>query len=317
MSFSQQVKKEVAAQQWPADCCTSAACYGIACFAKYFDARGVVLHTEQAYIANWALALYEKAGVRGAITQRGGRSVSYEFAVKDPFEAEKVLALFSHSEGETALHIRPENLVCNRCFSAFTAAAFLCGGVVVNPEKGYLLEFVSPRYTMMRDFEAILAQRGFVPKYAQRKGYNVLYYKASEQIEDLLTTMGASRSALEIMNLKVYKDFRNRANRITNCETANINKIVAANRRVLEAIQFLAEKGALDSLPLPLQQAAALRMNNPDLSLADLAQLSNEPVSKSGLSHRYHKLTSLAERLAGQMKEQKVEHKPLAPASKP
>lgn len=297
MSFSQQVKKEIAAREITAPCCVTAACYGVACFGKYFDARGVVLHTERAYIANWAKDMYEKAGVQGRVTRRGKKSDSYEFAVKDPYEVEKLLALFSHSGDETALHLRRENLECDRCFAAFTAAAFLCGGVVVNPEKGYLLEFVSPRYSMMRDFEALLQDKGFAPGRANRKGYNVLYFKASEQIEDLLTTMGASQSALEIMNLKVYKDFRNRANRITNCETANIDKIIDANRRVLEAINLLTDRGMLDTLPQPLQAAAALRVQNPASSLAELVEVSDEPVSKSGLSHRYRKIMDAASRV--------------------
>ena len=297
MSFSQQVKREIVTREITGMCCITAACYGVACFGKYFDTRGIVLHTERAYIANWAKDMFEKAGIRGQVSTRGGKRSSYEFAVKDAYEVEKMLALFSHSGDETALHIRKENFECDRCFSAFSAAAFLCGGVVINPEKGYLLEFVSPRFSMMRDFEALLQEYGFAPGRTSRKGYNVLYFKASEQIEDLLTTMGASQSALEIMNLKVYKDFRNRANRITNCETANIDKIVAANGRVLMAIRRLKEAGILETLPEVLQDAAVLRTKHPDRSLADLVEMSGEAVSKSGLSHRYRKIIEIADRL--------------------
>ena len=74
-----------------------------------------------------------------------------------------------------------------------------------------------------------------------RKGAHVVYFKASEQIEDLLTFMGAQNAALEIMNLKVFKDFRNKANRITNCETANIDKTVAASS--LSLIHIYVGKG--------------------------------------------------------------------------
>ncbi|MFQ9681017.1 MAG: DNA-binding protein WhiA [Ruthenibacterium lactatiformans] len=81
----------------------------------------------------------------------------------------------------------------------------------------------------------------------------MLYLKASEQIEDLLTFMGASGAALEIMNLKVYKDFRNKANRITNCETANIDKTVSASGQTLEAIAYLKKRGAFETLPAPLR----------------------------------------------------------------
>ena len=80
------------------------------------------------------------------------------------------------------------------------------------------------------------------PRHTRRKGSNVLYLKASEQIEDLLTFMGASGAALEIMHMKVYKDFRNKANRITNCETANITKTVTAAARQVDDILFLQQK---------------------------------------------------------------------------
>ena len=77
--------------------------------------------------------------------------------------------------------------------SAFVAAAFLCCGTITNPQREYNLEFLSVRYNLILDFEALLMGHGFAPKHTRRKGSNVLYLKASEQIEDLLTFMGASR----------------------------------------------------------------------------------------------------------------------------
>lgn len=126
-----------------------------------------------------------------------------------------MLALFGHTGEEPSLRINSRNFTCEHCVSAFVAAAFLCCGTITNPQREYNLEFLSVRYNLILDFEALLLGHGFAPKHTRRKGSNVLYLKASEQIEDLLTFMGASGAALEIMNLKVYKDFRNKANRIT------------------------------------------------------------------------------------------------------
>lgn len=290
ISFTQQVKKEITKNMPGGPCCSAAACYGIACFGKYFDARGVVLHTEQAYIAQWAKAVYAEAGVRGKVYVRGEAATRYEFAVKDPYEVEKLLVMLNHTGDETSLRLCMENFNCSGCFAAFVAAAFVCSGVVLNPERGYMLEFVSPRYGMMQDFAALLLENGFAAGSAKRNGANVLYFKASEQIEDLLTIMGAQMCALEIMNQKVYRDHRNRANRITNCETANIDKTIAANRQVLDAIKHLEKEGVLETMPQPLQDAAALRKANPAFSLAELAEISKDGVSKSGLSHRFRKI---------------------------
>ena len=80
----------------------------------------------------------------------------------------------------------------------------------------------------LEQFAQVLAERGLAPKLSRRRGKTVLYYKESEQIEDLLTLIGAPKSSLELMEVKIVKEVRNRVNRKTNCETANITKTVEA-----------------------------------------------------------------------------------------
>lgn len=298
MSFSLTVKKEILSRELPKDCCAVAAAYAVACFGKYFDEKGVVLHTEQSAIAQYVKRLYARVGLQGKVYVKGKEeSRLYEFAVKEPAEVDKLLALFGHTGRETTLRINSKNLLCDHCINSFVSTAFLCSGTITNPAREYNLEFLTSRYNLAQDFSALLKGHGFLPKYVRRKGANVVYFKASEQIEDLLTFMGAQSAALEIMNLKVFKDFRNKANRITNCETANIDKTVEASAETLRAIRFLREQNALDTMPQPLRQAAVLREENPDLSLKELAALFEPPLSKSGLSHRMKKLEQLASRL--------------------
>ena len=100
------------------------------------------------------------------------------------------------------------------------------------------------------------------------------------------------------MHMKVYKDFRNKANRITNCETANIDKTVSANGTTLFAIEFLKKHNALDTLSQQLRIAAEIRCAYPDLSLKDLALQFEPPLSKSGLSHRLKKIEQIANSMA-------------------
>ena len=135
-----------------------------------------------------------------------------------------------------------------------------------------------------------MLEMGFSPKEAQRKGDYLLYFKKSEHIEDLLTTIGAPVSAMEIMSAKIEKDMKNSINRKVNCDSANADKVVEAAAKQLEAIKRIDRLYGLDSLPDKLQQAALLRYANPEASLADLATLSYPPVSKSCLSHRLKKL---------------------------
>ena len=168
--------------------------------------------------------------------------------------------------------------------------AFLAGGSVTDPEKRYHLELATTHYSVSREAYSVLLEMGFSPKEAERKGNRLLYFKKSEHIEDFLTTIGAPISAMDVMSAKIEKDMKNSINRKVNCDSANADKVVAAAAEQMEAIRRIDRLYGLDSLPEKLQEAALLRFANPEASLADLAQLSYPPVSKSCLSHRLKKL---------------------------
>lgn len=298
MSFSQDVKNEIVQKKITRECCALAASYGIACFGRYFDSKGLVLHTELLGVAQYAKRLFGICGVHGAIiTKERPSGPLYEFKVDDPQEVDKMLKLFHCEEEQVSRHIDPRLIRCGHCFSAFVASAFLCCGTMTDPSKEYNLEFLCPRYNLAKDLEGILAEHEFTPRRTVRKGVNVIYVKASEQVADLLTFMGAGGAAMQIMDHKMFKELRNKTNRLNNCEMANIDKVVTANVAARRAIEYLQQKGDFDALPAPLRQAAQLRLDWPDLSLAQLVQKSPEPISKSGLSHRLKKLEQLADEL--------------------
>lgn len=298
MSFSQDVKNEIVQKKITRECCALAASYGIACFGRYFDSKGLVLHTELFCVAQYAKRLFGICGVHGAIiTKERPSGPLYEFKVDDSQEVDKMLKLFHCEEEQVSRHIDPRLIRCGHCFSAFVASAFLCCGTMTDPSKEYNLEFLCPRYNLAKDLEGILAEHEFTPRRTVRKGVNVIYVKASEQVADLLTFMGAGGAAMQIMDHKMFKELRNKTNRLNNCEMANIDKVVTANVAARKAIEYLQQKGDFDALPAPLRQAAQLRLDWPDLSLAQLVQKSPEPISKSGLSHRLKKLEQLADEL--------------------
>ena len=264
-------------------CCTQAAAYAAACFGKYFDDRGVVLQTEQEGAAALVRKLYERCGIAGTVTEKQRPSGPvYEFAVKDPAEVGKMLALFGHTGREPSLRINPDCFACQNCVSYFLSTAFLCCGTATDPEKGYTIEFSSQRYHVSRQLEALLSEHHFRPHRTQRKGVNVVYIKASDQIENLLAFMGAGGAAMRVMEQRMYNDMRNRTNRLSNCETANLGKSVQAAVQVQLAIRTLRDAGALDTLPDQLRETARLRMEYPDLPLARLAEKFDPPVSKAG-----------------------------------
>ncbi len=298
MSFSQDVKNEILRRRVTKPCCNVAAAYAVACFGKYFDDRGVVLQTENEGVAAFAQKAYRRCGVQGEVLRKERPTGPvFEFSVKQAEEVAKMLALFGHTGKETALRIRAEHFKCQKCSQVFIATAFLCCGTMTDPEKSYNLEFLSTRHALSQQLEAMLAEHDFHPHRALRKGANTVYIKAADHIEDLLTFMGAGGAAMRIMDQRLYNEMRNKTNRLSNCETANLGKSVQAAVQVQLAITRLRDAGALAALPEPLRQTARLRMQYPDLPLAKLAQKLDPPVSKAGLSHRFKKIQEAARRL--------------------
>ena len=102
---------------------------------------------------------------------------------------------------------------------------------------------------------------------------------------------------LEFENVRIVKEMRNNVNRVVNCETANLNKVVQAAVQQLESIRYIEKHLGLGKLPLTLRETTELRLNHPDASLNELADLSEGKIGKSGINHRLKKIQHLAEEL--------------------
>ena len=170
----------------------------------------------------------------------------------------------------------------------------MAGGSVTDPEKRYHLELATSHLRVSREVKHLMEEVGFAPKCVTRAGSHVLYFKQSDQIEDFLTTLGAPVCAMGIMEAKVEKDLRNGVNRRVNCDSANLDKAVDAALEQVEAIGRYARTRGLDALPDKLRATAELRLSHPELTLSQLAALSDPPVTKSCLNHRLRKLMELA-----------------------
>ena len=144
------------------------------------------------------------------------------------------------------------------------------------------------------DLEALLRDMGYEPKNVQRQGNGVTYFKQSDHIEELLTRIGAPAAAMEVMAAKVEKEMRNTVNRRVNCDAANVDKAVAASREQVEALTRLTDAGIVATLPVKLQEVAVARLLQPELSLSELAETFDPPLTKSCLNHRMRKLMELA-----------------------
>ena len=197
---------------------------------------------------------------------------------------------------EKLKNIQRRRLMCDKCGVAFMTGLFIKNGTVSDPTKEYQLEFKISDEDKAAKLLAGFYRMGFEFKIVQRRKNFVVYTRNSETIEDFLATIGAQSTCLEIMSNKVVKDIRNKNNRITNCETANIAKSSKASSEHLDAINLLIRNGNLELLSEDLQAVAYLKLDNPELSLSALAEIADPPLTKSSLNRRLKKLCELAKK---------------------
>lgn len=289
-TFAQKVKTELCQPRVERKCCAVAEAYGVLLYAHSFSAKQIRITTASDEFAARLPHLMRRAFGIDFDEPESARGVKHCFRVEDPAKLRAVFDVVGNDMKSPSLHINFGVIEEPCCKASFIRGAFLAGGSVTDPAKRYHLELATTHLSVSRETYSVLLEMGFSPKEAQRKGDYLLYFKKSEHIEDLLTTIGAPVSAMDIMSAKVEKDMKNSINRKVNCDSANADKVVEAAAKQLEAIKRIDKLYGLDSLPDKLQQAALLRYVNPEASLADLATLSYPPVSKSCLSHRLKKL---------------------------
>lgn len=299
MSFSSEAKKEIAAELPDKLCCRTAQIYGMLECAHAFSGEEISLLTEQEEVADLYDRLISRicSVPRPQRTTLRRRATLWQSSIPDPNLRAKVLEHFGHSGKEISLRLNRANLDCDACARAYLRGAFLVCGAVTDPERDYHLEFAVPRYHLSRDLLALFREVNFPAKAVTRGGNYVVYIKGSEAIEDCLTYLGATRASLEMMGVKMVKSIRNDTNRRINCESANIDKTVQAAGNQVDAVRKIEAVCGLSALPEDLQAVARLRLENPDLSLRDLGELMDPPLSRSGVNHRLQRILKFAEDL--------------------
>ena len=296
MSFSANVKSELCRPEVEKGCCALAEAMGALLYANTFSADAIRIVTESRDLGLRLPRLFRKGlGVSFDLLPEEGGSGKLTYTITD---REKIRQVFSacgfSAETSVSLHVNFALLEKDCCRRAFLRGAFLAGGSVTDPEKRYHLELSTTHWKVSRETGTLLLEMELPAKETERKGSSVLYYKQSEAIEDFLTVIGAPVSAMAVMEAKIEKDWRNEANRKTNCDSANVDKAVAASQEQLAAIRKLEERAVLETLPEKLQQTATLRREHPEMTLSELAELHEPPISKSAVNHRMRKLLSLA-----------------------
>lgn len=298
LSFSAAAKAEICRNVPTRHCCALAECFGILLFCNSFHAGNIRIITESREFANLLPKLFKKAFQMDFDVQpEPDTKGKLNFQITDPDKISDIMEWYGFNPEDTlSMHINLAVIEEECCKAAFLRGAFLAGGSVTDPGKGYHMELNTTHQSVAREgFSLIQEAVGFAPKTAARGGGQVLYLKQSDLISDYLTYLGAHVAAMGIMEAKLEKELNNNVNRRCNCDDANISKVVEAAQEQLNAIKILHERSMIEQLPAKLKQAAIARVKNPEASLTELAAMMEPPITKPAMNHRLKKLLAKAQ----------------------
>ena len=297
VSFSAGAKGEVCRIFPNRDCCALAECFGILLYCNSFTTDNIKIITESREFAQILPKLFKRAfNINFDMFPSMASPGKLVFQIVDEEKIAQIMDAFGFDHQDTvSLHVNLPVVEEDCCKAAFLRGAFLAGGSVTDPEKGYHLEFTTTHQSVARETYMLIREiAGFYPKTAQRAGAQVLYLKNSDLIADFLAFLGASVAAMGIMEARLEKELNNKVNRRCNCDDANTSKVVEAAQEQITAIRILKERGQLENLPAKLKQAATARENNPESSLSELAAMMDPPITKPAMNHRLKKLMEMA-----------------------
>lgn len=291
MSFSGEVKEELAAYISPARHCQLAELAALIHFGGRLTEDGLHLrleNMENETVARKCFTLLKK-------------TYNIDNVMREEDEKKILQALHMYdSEHHIISMDTPVSsiLIKNSCCArSYLRGAFLCVGSMSDPNKSYHLEFVCNRQEQACQLCGIIQEFQIDAKIIKRKRYYVVYLKEGTGIVDLLNVMGAHLSLMNLENLRIVKEMRNSINRRVNCEAANITKTVNAASKQIEDILLIKERYGFENLPDSLRQMAEVRLENPEAALKELGEYLDPPVGKSGVNHRLRKLSEIAEHM--------------------
>ena len=301
MSFSSDVKQELAAVKPEKDCCGLSEICGLYATMGSLSllGRGKV----NVQLTSESLAVCRRAYTLLAQNLRISPQIHYVTNARfggtrkcvltlGPIHSPTLLKALHMMDDGGSLRSTTPRLPLSRlcCMKAYLRGVMLGGGTMTNPEQSYHLELPCRDSDIQASVAKCLQRMGLPIKIGVRREHTYFYLKQSDQVVAFLTVIGAHTSVMQIEDLRVKKQVMSTVNRAMNCDNANLQKQMDASSAQLEAIRRLNDSGKLTTLPPSLQQIALARLRAPDATLLELGQLLDPPIGKSGVNHRMRRL---------------------------
>ncbi len=311
MSFSNDVRNELAREMGEKDCCQKAELSALFMSSGKLSLRegkyNLSITLDNAATARKAFKIFKNVyGLQSTVnvaTRRFFRKNRYYMvsAEMSPDEFRVLEDIINvNKQGGISKRINWALLGKSCCKRAYLRGLFLSRGFINRPEGSYHLEIICNDSKMAGDIKKLMGLYDLPAGLVERKTNLVIYLKEGEKIVDFLRLVGANKALLDFENVRILKSVRNNVNRQVNCETANLAKTVDASLRQVELIKQYVASNGWDRFPSNMRELAILRVEYPDYSLKELGAMLEPPLSKSGTAYRMRKLESMIEQAAGE-----------------
>jgi hypothetical protein len=306
MSFTAEVKEELARVESAKPCCARAELSALVRVEGSLHYAGnnrfrLEIATETAPVARKVIKLLHgvyslatELTVRRSVLHRSNNYLIT--VVAQPALPEALKAMGILDESLAPLYTVPDWLVRKDCCAiAYLRGTFLGGGFVADPHGDFHFELTAETEQVAEDLVRLMARFGMPARVTRRRGLYAVYLKGAEPIVSFLALVGAHRALLRTEDVRIIKEMRNEVNRLVNAETANLQKTAEAAAQQVALVRKIERTRGLDSLPPALREIAFLRLEFPDVSLRELGELADPPLSKSAVYHRIRRLEELAQ----------------------
>ena len=294
MSFSSDVKKELLEIKQKNSCCKKAFVFGAAMASEIADGGSLsmrICDDNSADAVIFGINKIFKKDVAVNKINRGFCNLT-DLSFVSPAICNFVSALDTSENTDGS--VIDMYLKCDTCISSFIRGVFCAAGSISDPHKSFTLEIVLPTEKRALHLKSKLEENGLTPGMVTRKKGFGLFFRNGEAVENFLTICGANETVFELYNSQIERDIRNNENRATNCVAMNIQRSVASATKHIRIIEDLKSAKLFEDMPDDLKLTATLRMENPEMSLIELAGIHKPAISKSGLNHRLAKITEYA-----------------------
>ena len=306
MSFTAEVKEELARVETARPCCARAELSALIRVEGTLHFTGnnrlrLEVATETAPVARKVIkllhgeyALATELTVRRSVLHRSNNYLIT--VVSQPSLPDALRSIGILDETLSPLYSVPSWLVKKDCCAvAYLRGTFLGGGFVADPHGDFHFELTAETEQVAEDLVSLMQRFDMAARITRRRGSFAVYLKGAEPIVSFLALVGAHRALLRTEDVRIIKEMRNEVNRLVNAETANLQKTAEAAAAQVAAVRTIEKERGLDMLPPALREIALLRLEFPEVSLRELGELADPPLSKSAVYHRIRRLEELAQ----------------------